>query len=180
MKSFPIGRLILAAAMLSTLASCGDGGIQEVKQWMDEVKRQTKVSIPKLAEPKRFIPFTYSAKAETDPYSPAKLSVALAKLQTNSGGGLKPDVERRREPLESYPLDQLKMVGTLQKAGLSFALLQADRSVYQAKVGNYLGQNFGMITKITDAEVELKEIVQDASGDWVERKAKLELQEAKK
>jgi type IV pilus assembly protein PilP len=74
----------------------------------------------------------------------------------------------------------LKMVGTLQKPGLSYALLQTDKTIFQAKVGNYVGQNFGMITKISDSEVELKEIVQDAAGDWVERKAKLELQETKK
>ena len=72
------------------------------------------------------------------------------------------------------------MVGTLEKPGIVYALVQAEKSLFQAKVGSYVGQNFGMITKITDIAVELKEIVQDASGDWVERKAKLELQESKK
>jgi type IV pilus assembly protein PilP len=89
-------------------------------------------------------------------------------------------MERRRELLESYPLDTLKMVGTLQKTGLSYALLQADKAIVQAKVGNYIGQNFGMITKVSETEIEIREIVQDASGEWVERKAKLELQENKK
>jgi type IV pilus assembly protein PilP len=180
MNSFQAARLIGSMAMLSALAGCGDGGVHEVKQWMDEVRRQTKPSIPKLAEPKKFAPFVYSAKAEVDPFSPAKLAVAMAKAHASAGGGLKPDFDRRREPLENFPLDQLKMVGTLQKAGMSFALLQVDKNVYQVKVGNYIGQNFGMITRITDTEVGLKEIVQDASGDWVERQAKLELQEAKK
>jgi len=174
------GCTALSLILLSSLAGCGDGGVQEVKQWMDEVKRQTKVAVPKLAEPKKFTPFIYEAKGSVDPYNPAKLSIALAKLQASSSSGFKPDLERRREPMESFPLDSVKMVGTLEKTGLSFALLQIDKTVYQAKVGNYVGQNFGMITKITDTEVELKEIVQDASGDWVERKAKLELQEAKK
>lgn len=174
------GRSIPVIVLLASLAACGDGGVHEVKQWMADVKQQTKVSIPKLAEPKKFTPFIYSAKNVVDPYNPNKLAVAFAKMQSNSGSGFKPDLERRREPLESYPLDTLKMVGTLQKTGLSFALLQADKTVFQTKVGNYIGQNFGMITKITDTEVELKEIVQDAAGDWVERKAKLELQETKK
>jgi type IV pilus assembly protein PilP len=178
--SHHVGRLGLSAALLAVLAGCGDGGVQELKQWMDEVRRQTKVSIQPLSEPKRFTPFIYSAKGSVDPYNPIKLTVALAKQQANSGSGFKPDLERRREPLESYPLDTLKMVGTLQKAGLSYALLQVDKTVYQVKLGNYIGQNFGMITKINDSGVELKEIVQDASGDWVERKAKLELQDAKK
>lgn len=175
-----LGRNTLLIALLANLAACGDGGVHEVKQWMDDVKRQTKVSIPKLAEPKKFTPFIYSAKNVVDPYNPNKLAVAFAKTQSSSNSGFKPDLERRREPLESYPLDTLKMVGTLQKTGLSYALLQADKTVFQSKVGNYIGQNFGMITKITDTEVELKEIVQDAAGDWVERKAKLELQETKK
>ncbi|MDB5762819.1 MAG: pilus assembly protein PilP [Herminiimonas sp.] len=173
-------RIVMTIALLSGLAGCGDGGIQELRQWMDETKRQTKVAIPKLSEPKKFIPFIYDGKNAVDPYNPGKLAVAFAKLQSSSSSAFKPDLDRRREPLESYPLDTLKMVGTLEKPGLSYALLQADKTVYQVKAGNYIGQNFGMITKVTDTEVELKEIVQDASGDWVERKAKLELQENKK
>ena len=170
----------LCVAILSGLAGCGDGGVQEIKQWMDEARKETKVAIPKLSPPKQFIPFAYAGKNSIDPFNPIKLSVALARLRTNSSGALKPDLERRRDPLESYPLDTLKMVGTLEKPGLSYALLQVDKAVFQVKVGNYIGQNFGMITSITETEVNVKEIVQDASGDWVERKAKLELQETKK
>lgn len=162
------------------LTACGDGGIQEVKQWMDEVRQQTKVAVPKLSEPKKFVPFNYTGKDSLDPYNSNKLAIAFAKLKADSGNSLKPDMDRRREALESYPLDTLKMVGTLQKPGLSYALIQADKTVFQAKVGNYLGQNFGMITNIAENEIELKEIVQDAAGEWVERKAKLELQETKK
>jgi type IV pilus assembly protein PilP len=170
---------IVLAVTAGVLSGCSDSGV-ELQQWMQETKQQTKVSIPKLSEPKKFIPFLYDSKASIDPYNPKKLLVALARAQGNSSSMLKPDMDRRREPLESYPLDTLKMVGTLEKPGLVFALLQADKVVFQAKVGNYVGQNFGMITKITDTGVELKEIVQDASGDWVERQAKLELQENKK
>jgi len=72
------------------------------------------------------------------------------------------------------------MVGLIEDKKLRNALIQVDKTVYQARVGNYLGQNFGMITKITETEVEIKEIVQDAAGEWVERTATLELQEAKK
>ena len=146
---------------------------------MDGVRQQTRVSIPKLSPPKKFTPFLYLAKNTMDPYNPGKLAIAFAKLQSNSSG-LKPDVERRRESLEAFPLDTLKMVGTLQKPGLNYALIQADKIVFQVKSGNYMGQNFGMVTGITETAVELKEIVQDASGEWVERKAKLELQETKK
>ena len=172
-KSFPLVVLFL-------LSGCGDGGIQEVRDWMSEVRAQTPVSVQKLSKSKKFEPFTYTGKEELDPYNSTKLTVALAKLQANSNSGIKPDLERRKEPLESYPLDSIKMVGTLEKPGLSYALLQVDKVVFQAKIGNYVGQNFGMITRISDTEVEIKEIVRDASGEWTERKAKLELQENKK
>lgn len=173
-------RPLLILPFVLGLNGCSDGGVHEVQAWMDEVKRESRVSVPKLSEPKKFTPFIYTAKNEVDPYNPSKLAVALAKAKASSNSGFKPDLERRREPLESYPLDNLKMVGTLQKAGMSYALLQADKTLFQAKVGNYVGQNLGMITKITETEVDIKEIVQDAAGDWVERKAKLELQETKK
>lgn len=178
MKSFPaLGK---TALILVTLSGCGDGGVQEVQEWMDDVKRQTPVSVAKLSEPKTFTPFTYSGKDEPDPYSPSKLAIALAKLHANSASAIKPDLERRREPLENFPLDSIKMVGTLQKPGLSYALLQVDKSVFQVKTGNHIGQNFGRVTKITDTEVELLEIVRDAAGEWTERTAKLELQENQK
>lgn len=181
MNSRTFAHSLAAIAVSSLLTGCGDAGLQELKQWMKEVQQQTPVSVQKLSEPKKFIPFVYSSKDEPDPYSPAKLSIALAKAQATMGGsGLKPDLERRREPLENYPLDSIRMVGTLQKTGLSYALLQVDKAVFQVRVGNYIGQNFGLITRITDTEVELKEIVRDASGEWIERPAKLELQESKK
>ncbi|MEO8837459.1 MAG: pilus assembly protein PilP [Herbaspirillum sp.] len=162
------------------LTGCGDGGVPEIQQWMSEVREQTHIAVPKLSEPKKFIPFLYQVTSPIDPYSPKKLAIALAKSQASAGGGLKPDMERRRDPLESYPLDSLHMVGTLQRSGVHYALLQADKLIVRVKVGSYIGQNFGMITKISDTEVDLKEIVQDSTGDWVERPAKLELQETRK
>lgn len=179
MMNCKMRRCVLTVIGLGSLAGCSDNGITEVKQWMEETKRQTPVVINKIAEPKTFTPFAYGGKDTIDPYNPEKLAAAMARMQSSTGSGIKPDLERRREPLESFPLDTLVMVGTLQKAGASFALLQSDKSVFQIKTGNYIGQNFGLVTRITEAEVELKEIVQDASGEWVERPAKLELQETK-
>lgn len=172
-------RALLCSLLPGLLAACGDGGTQEVRQWMDETRRQTRVVVPKLTEPKKFTPFTYAGKSATDPYSPAKFVNAMA-TPAASGNRFQPNMDRRREPLESFPLDNLKMVGTLRKQGASFALVQAEHTVFQARVGNYVGQNYGQITKITDSEIELKETVQDAAGEWVERTAKLELQEIKK
>lgn len=170
----------LLASLFALLAGCGNESEQEIRQWMDETKKSTKVFVPKLTEPKKFVPFVYGGANEVDPYNPSKLLVALAKLKSLSSNSLKPDLERRREPLEAFPLDTLRMVGTLQKPGLNYALVQVDKTVYQVKVGNYVGQNLGMVTNVSENEVDIKETVQDASGEWVERQAKLGLQESKK
>lgn len=162
------------------LAGCGDSGEQEVRQWMNETRSQARISVPKIAEPKKFTPFLYSQKGEVDPFDPAKLQVALARQQKTSSSKLRPNLERRREALEAYPLDALKMVGTLQSRTMRLALVEVDKLVYQVKIGQYMGQNFGMVTRITDSEVDIKEVVQDAGGEWIERSAKLELQEIKK
>lgn len=173
--------LMLRSAVLMSvtiLGGCGDAGVQDVAQWMQEVKQQTRVVVKPITPPKKFTPFAYDAKDREDPFSSNKMAVAFAKNRVNNS--MQPDLNRRREALESYPLDSMQMVGTLSKAGLTYAVLRADKSIYRVKAGNYIGQNFGMVTKITDTEVEIKEVVQDASGEWVEREAKLELQETQK
>ncbi|MET3134020.1 type IV pilus assembly protein PilP [Oxalobacteraceae bacterium GrIS 1.11] len=160
------------------LAGCGDSDVQEVKQWMGEVQKQTKVAVPPLVEPKTFVPFAYGAKDAVDPFSPNKLLAELAKA-AKSGNAFKPDMERRKEALESFPLDTIAMVGTLQKGGVTRALLQIDKLLYQVKTGDHIGMNYGLITGVSEEAVTIKEIVQDAGGDWVERMSKLELQESK-
>jgi type IV pilus assembly protein PilP len=173
-------KIVVALFLLASLSACGDGGVNEVREWMDTVKKETRANVPKLSEPKVYEAVPYSGKGLTDPFNSAKLLLVLARLKAESGNGLRPDLDRRKEALEQFPLDSLKMVGLIEDKKLRNALIQVDKTVYQARVGNYLGQNFGMITKITEAEVEIKEIVQDAAGEWVERTATLELQEAKK
>jgi type IV pilus assembly protein PilP len=162
------------------LSGCGDGGSTELTEWMASVRKETKVAPPKLIPPKVYEPASYHGQADIDPFNPTKLLVVLARMKAESGSGLKPDMDRRKEALESFPLDSLKMVGTIEKMGVRQALVQSDKTVFQAKAGGYIGQNFGLITKITETEIEIKEIVQDASGEWVERNVKLELQESKK
>jgi type IV pilus assembly protein PilP len=168
--------LLTAAALL---AGCGDSDVKEVKDWMAEVKRETRVAVVPLTEPKTFIPFAYTAREAIDPYSPNKLLAELARAAAQSNNPYKPDLERRRELLENYPLDTISMVGVIQKNGVNHALLQIDRAVHLVKAGQRLGQNFGLVTSVTDVSVNLKEVVQDAGGEWVERMSKLELQESK-
>lgn len=171
--------ILLAAALPALLAACGDSDVQEVRQWMKQTDAQAHVAVQPLSEPKTFIPFAYASNDAVDPFNPNKLLAELARETAAKGGGLKPDMDRRKELLESYPLDTVKMVGTLQKGGIIYALLQVDRAVHQVKTGQHVGQNYGLIVGVTEGAVNIKEIVQDATGDWVERMSKLELQESK-
>ena len=133
-----------------------------------------------IPAPKKFEPFRYENTALADPFSQSKLALAVAQAAPAKGNGLKPDAARRRETLESFPLDNIKMVGHMTNGRNDFALLQVEAMVYQARVGNYAGQNFGRIVRVTESEVTLKELVQDAAGDWVERDSALRLQEGRK
>ena len=91
-----------------------------------------------------------------------------------------PELARRKEPLESFPLDAMAMVGSLARQGQPVALVRVDNLLYQVRPGNYLGQNYGKVTKVGETQVELREIVQDAAGEWIERMATLQLQERSK
>jgi type IV pilus assembly protein PilP len=168
---------------LLLLAGCGDRDVQEVRAWMKQVDAETKVGVPPLAEPKTFIPFAYNQKEVLDPFNPNKLLTELARQGLDTGGagtnGLAPDPNRRKELLENYPLDTVKMVGTLEARGVMYALLQADRGLHRVVKGQHVGQNNGVVTGITGTTVTIREVVQDATGDWVEHQATLELQESK-
>ncbi len=179
MKNIVI-RPTLCLFLALTLSACGNNEETELRSWMDAEKKQARAIVPKLSPPKVYVPFAYGGREDVEPFDPAKLLVVLARLKAESSSAFKPDLTRPKEALESFPMDSLKMVGTIEKNKLVYALIQVDKTVYQAKLGSYLGQNFGMITKISENDIEIKETVQDAAGDWTERQSKLELQEAKK
>jgi type IV pilus assembly protein PilP len=165
------GALLLACALL---AGCADGDVREVRDWMAQVQRDTHPHVKPLQEPKEFIAYAYGAGGATDPFSPNKLLAELARTAPDTANA--PDTARPREQLEGFPLDTMRMVGTLQKDGIGYALLQIDRSVFRVRTGQRIGQNFGVVTRVGDDAVQVREVVQDAAGDWVERMAKLELQ----
>ncbi len=173
----------LSAAIFPTvllLSACGNSEMDELKSWMEHEKKSARVVTPKISAPKVYVPVPYLGKDKTSPFDKAKLLEVLARLKAASSNGLEPDQNRPREVLESFPLDTLAMVGMIEKDKVKYALIRADKTIYQIKIGNYLGQNYGMVINITDNDIELKEIVQDAAGEWVERMSKLELQERTK
>lgn len=169
----------LAGATLLTalgLGGCG-GETQELQDWMDQQRREVRPSVAPLAAPKKFNPVPYANAQQVDPFSTQKLSVALKQEAKQPNSMLAAEMSRRKEPLESFPLDAMSMVGSVSKAGVPVALLRVDNLLYQVKAGDYLGQNYGRILRITETEVALREIVQDAAGEWIERNATLQLQE---
>lgn len=178
MKSVRVIYLLLMSILLS-LSGCGDQGDAEMTAWMAGVQKQARIPVEKIDEIKKFVPMDYTENKSIDPYNPQKLLTAIAKMQTQSGSPLQPNMQRPREALEAYPVDAIKMVGTLKKANLRYALLQIDKAVFSVKIGNYVGQDFGMVTNITDNAVELRESIQEFSGAWVERKTKIVMQEEK-
>ena len=162
---------LVSLLMVLSLVGCGIGGMDDLKTFVDESGKDMQGKIEPLPEVKAYEPFTYNAFDLPDPFKPRKLS-------TGGGGGMQPDLNRPKEPLESFSLETLKMVGVLSKKGLIHAVIKTpDNAIYHVKKGNYVGQNFGLITQISDGEVTLREIVQDSAGDWSERISTLMLQE---
>ena len=106
-----------------------------------------------------------------------KLTVAIKQEARQSNSLLAAEINRRKEPLEAYPIDSMSMVGSVTKQGRPYALLKVDNLLYQVKQGDYLGQNYGKITKISETDISFREIVQDAAGEWIERTSSLQLQE---
>ena len=165
-------RLLLPVAVAMLAASCSSE-IDELKSFV----RDSEKGLPRRIEPlppvKPFEPFAYEGFDLPDPFKPRKLTPP----KEGGGGGLAPDLNRRKEPLEAFPLEQLKMVGTLSMGSDMFAIVRAEKTLYRVKKGNYMGQNFGLITDVTESEIKLKEIVQDSAGDWAERQSVLPLLE---
>lgn len=181
---FTTHALIASLTMaLFGLVGCGSSDQEELQQWMTEQRNSTKPQVKPLSAPGKFSPETYGQEAAIEPFSIQKLTQALKRdssQATANAALIAPELSRRKEPLESSPLDAIAMVGSLIKVGQPVALVRVDNLVYQVRPGNHLGQNYGRITKVTETSLALREIVQDAAGEWIERTATLQLLEGKK
>lgn len=161
--------------LLTTLGACSNNNIDDLRQFVANADAGRKPRIEPLPEIKPQEPFAYAAQKLPDPFSSRNLKSQTAQVAT---GGPRPDLNRRKEPLEAFPLDALKMVGTLSRGKKIWAVIEApDGTVHRAGVGNHMGQNFGTITKITDDKIELMELVQGSLGNWVQRPASVALAE---
>ncbi len=154
------------------LAACGGSGLEDLQEFMDSAAKDMQGKVEPLPKVLPYAPFDYAAFDLPDPFKPRKLT------PSGGGGGLQPDMARPKEPLEAYSLETIKMVGVISKnKRMNAVVATPERGIYHVHTGNYMGQNFGLISKITDTEITLKEVVQDSAGDWAERTSTLTLQE---
>ena len=167
---------LLALTGLAGLSGCSDPH-EELRAWMEEQRRVAKPQVSPLVAPRKFDPQPYAAFSQTEPFSSQKMQGALKQESRQPNSLLAAEMNRRREPLEAYPLDALMMVGSVVRGGRPHALLKADNLLYQVKVGDYLDQNYGRVTRITETEIALRELVPDTLGEIVERASTLTLQE---
>lgn len=170
-------RLIATAAVIASLglAACGGEPHQDLRQFVKDSENLPHGRVPPLPQVKPYEAFNYTAFDLIDPFKPRKIEPPRGAA---GAGGLAPDLNRRREPLEAYPLESLRMVGTLEQKKQMFALVKApDNTLFRVRSGNYLGQNFGRIVGISESSIKLKEIVQDGGGNWEEKEQALLLQE---
>lgn len=165
------------------ISGCSSGDYGDIQEWMAGQKQGMKPRVQPLKEPLVFTPQMYTAENGMDPFNMLKLTQVLSRdsaQNTSNMALLLAEQNRRKEELEAYPLDNMTMVGSLRKDGKDTALLRVNNLIYQVKTGNYLGQNYGRIVQIGENSIKLREIVQDAAGDWVERITTLDLQEGSK
>ncbi len=178
-----IGAACLRAAVLLGaalgLVACADSRPESIQDWIRQQRAQSRPAEMPLPEARPFIPQAYPAASAADPFSGQRLTQALHRDATQAAASawVRPELARPRQPLEAYPLDAMALVGSLVRQGQAVALIRIDRLVHPVRLGAYLGQNHGKVVRITDTQVVLREIVQDASGAWTERTASLQLQE---
>ncbi len=176
-------RIIAAGLSGLALVACGQSGTEAVENWMAEQRAQTRAKVVPIPAPKVFKPESYVSGEMIAPFSKEKLASALKgeAVQAISNAALvAPELSRRKQALEAFPLDSMTLVGSMVRAGQPVALVKVNNLLYQVRPGDYLGLNFGRVTKINETEVALREIVQDAVGEWIERTASLQLQERSK
>jgi type IV pilus assembly protein PilP len=172
---------ILTVALL-LLAGCGGEEHSDLKEELHQLTKDLRGRVDPLPQVKPYEPVPYTAEGQIDPFRPERIEVAAAGRGTPSASASLIDEQKKRppEPLEAFPLEAIQMLGTITQKNETFALVKAGPNLYRVRKGNYMGQNFGVITAIDEAQISLKELVQDSTGDWVERMSQLQLVEAKR
>lgn len=160
--------LLVAAAVLGSLVLSGCGrGDSDLREWVAQEKLKKGPPLDPIPVPKTFETFEYREDGRRDPFSPS-----AAEQQEVATDGPRPDENRAREPLEAFPLDGLKMMGTLGSGAALVGLIKdPDGVIHRIRIGNFMGQNYGRITVLADDHIDLVELVSNGNGGWMERPA---------
>ena len=174
-------RRILLLSCAAALAACSGEQHSDLKKELNDMTKDLRGRVDPLPQVRPYEPVPYQAENEIDPFRPSRIEVATAGgTGAPAAGGKQPDLDRPKEPLEAFPLESIQMVGSLTQGRETYGLVKAGPNLYRVRKGNYMGQNFGVITGIDEVQISLKELIQEGSGEWVERASSLQLQEVKK
>jgi len=166
---------LLFCLLTTVLTGCGSGDTSDLQAFMDQTRAKPRGSIEPLPQFRAYEPFTYAAAALRSPFqAPVRIDPTARQRGT---GNIKPDPNRPKQFLEGFNIETFNMVGTLANAEGRYALVSGAGGVHRVKVGDYLGRNDGRITKITDGEIDVIEIVPDGEGGWLERPRTITLKE---
>ena len=172
-------RLIIAA--LALLAGCGGEEHGDLKQELQLLTKDLRGRVDPLPQVRPYEPVPYTAEGLVDPFRPERIDVAQRQLASSvSGSRIDKERDRPKEPLEAFPLESIQMMGTITQHKETFGLVKAGPNLYRVKKGNYMGQNFGVVTGIDESQISLKELIQDGAGEWIERNSALQLLETKR
>lgn len=171
--SFNIRNGLLLALLVFGLSACSSD-MDDLDEYVNKIKSRPGGRIDPLPEITPYEIFTYVADVEglRSPFVPDTPQIATSGI----GGGIRPDSDRSREFLEGFPLDTLRMVGTLHIAETMYGLVQtSDGLIHRVVPGNYLGQNDGRIDAVDESKIALVEIISDGIGGYIERDAAISL-----
>ncbi len=172
--------LLPSLALGAILAGCGGDEHRELKQELTEATKDFRGQVPPLPQVKPYEAVPYTAEGMTDPFRPERIEVARTEPREKLNTKLAEQEKRIKEPLEAFPLESIQMLGTITQDKETFGLVKAGPNLYRVRKGMYMGLNFGVITSIDEVQINLKELVQDSGGEWVERASTLQLVEAKR
>lgn len=170
-------KVLILLSGVGLLTGCFDD-TSDLQQYVTEIKQTVSGRIEPMDALEKFNHVDYAANEQRSPFAAPRPEAIVAKLQQISNC-LAPDPRRRRQPLEKFAIDTLKMRGTIGEKGVTWALIEAsDGTLHRLAQGHYLGLYHGQITKVGQEKIEIVELIPDGAGCWNERETSIEMQES--
>ena len=169
--------VLMAVAVSLLIGGCSEQSISDLERYVSTEKAKKAGRIKAVPEFKAYDSYVYTVDENSrSPFEPVQQEEMVSNLAEATGDGLSPDANRHRESLESFPLDTLRYVGSLERGGKMWAIIISPNAlIHKIQVGNYIGQNYGKITDISDSSVEISELISNGMGGWIERLAGLSM-----